>query len=213
MKQSQINRLEMFQVTNDYLDTHNSVWNTIPVLGKYKNQFASIIEALKEAAGQQADARVFIGKSLQSLKKTIAEKMDILDDTLEAYAEDTEDAELLSKAQNSVTDYFKLPNEDFETKTKQMIGLLEEKATDMADYGMNVEQVEDAKIDLDRFLATRGKPRVYRVASSMATKEIDALLKEGGIVLERIDRVLKRFKRANSSFYNGYLASRKVIDN
>ena len=115
----------MYQTTLDYLDAHNAVWNAVPIIGKYKNALSAINMSIKTAAADQADAQVFIGKSLSALKKTIAAKMDILDDMLEAYAVDTDNAELTERANNAKSDYFRLPNEDFEIKVKQVIGLLE----------------------------------------------------------------------------------------
>ena len=151
MEQRQINRLEMYQTTLDYLDAHNAVWNAVPIIGKYKNALSEINTSIKTAASEQADAQVFIGKSLSALKRTIATKMDILDDMLEAYAVDTDNAELTDRASNSTTDYVRLPNEDFEIKVKQVIGLLETNLEAMADYGMSEEQLKDVKADYDQF--------------------------------------------------------------
>ena len=212
MNQDQINRLEMYQTTLDYLDAHNAVWNAVPIIGKYKNALSAINTSIKTAAAEQADARVFIGKSLSALKKTIAAKMDILDDMLEAYAVDTDNAELTERASNAKSDYFRLPNEDFEIKVKQVIGLLETNLEAMADYGMSEEQLKDVKADYDQFLVLRGKPRSYQVASSAATQDIATLFREGTMATEKLDRVMKRYKRANASFYNGYVAARRVVD-
>ncbi|MDE0472771.1 MAG: hypothetical protein OXH57_12610 [Ekhidna sp.] len=212
MNQDQINRLEMYQTTLDYLDANNAVWNTIPIIGKYKNALSTINTSIKTAAADQANARVFIGKSLSALKKTIASKMDILDDMLEAYAVDTDNAELTQRANNAKSDYFRLPNEDFEIKVKQVIGLLETHLKAMADYGMSEEQLKDVKLDYDQFLVLRGKPRSYRVASSAATQDLATLFREGTIATEKLDRVMKRYRRANANFYNGYVAARRVVD-
>lgn len=212
MNQAQINRLEMYQTTNDYLDAQNAVWSAIPIVGNYKNQLFDIIANIKTAAANQADAQVFIGKSLTALKKTIATKMDMLDDILEAYALDTDNAELAQQAANSTTDYFSLPNEEFEIKVQQVITLLEANLANTADYGLSAEQVDDVKLNFDQFLTSRGKPRNYQVASRVATQDMDALFKEGTATTEKLDRVLKRFRRANASFYNGYEAARKVIN-
>ena len=211
MRQNQINRLEMYQATNDYLDAQNAVWSAIPIIGNYKNQLSGIITSVKDAAADQADAQIFIGKSINALKRQIASKLDMLDDILEAYALDNDNAELAQQASNSTTDYYSLSHEDFEIKAKQVVGLLETHLAAMADYGMTAEQIEDAKLDVDEFLAKRGKPRAYQVASRVATQDIDQLFKDGTAVTEKLDRVLKRFKRANASFYNGYIAARKVV--
>ena len=55
-------------------------------------------------------------------------------------------------------------------------------------------------------------PPRYQVASSTATEDIAALFREGTMATEKPDRVMKRYKRANASFYNGYVAARRVVD-
>ena len=213
MEQVQINQLEMYDATNSYLDVHAAIWSPIPVISNYKTTLLSVIQSIKKSAQDQDSAQIFIGSTLRQLKEQIAIKMDILDDTLEAYADDTENMELLHQASNSKSDYFQLSHEDFETKTKNMIALIEENATAMADYGMSTEQIDEVKASFDHFQDKRGTPRSYQIASRVATTDLEELFKEGNKVLARLDKVMKRYKRSNSSLYNGYLAARKVIKN
>ena len=212
MNQKQINKLEMFQSTNEYLDNNTAIWSAIPVIGTYKNGLAQSITEIKDAALSQDAAQVFIGGSLRQLKKLISDKMDVLDDVLEAYADDTGDEELRLLAANSYSDYFKLPNEDFETKTKNVIALLETHTDAMADYGMTAAQIDDVKLNFDEYQTKRGKPRSYQIASKIATQSIDDLFKVAADFISRLDKVMKRFKRSNTTFYSGYQAARQVIE-
>ncbi|WP_420578493.1 hypothetical protein [Ekhidna sp.] len=212
MRQSQINRLEMMQDTNTYLDANTAIWSAIPILTTYKSELSQIIDDIRQSAQDQEAAQVFISKSTRELKLTIAEKMDILDDILEAYAADTGNSELEAKANNSKSDYWQLPNEDFETKVKNVIDLLEANVADMADYGFTQEQIDDAKLSFGTYQDRRGKPRSYQIASRIATTSIDDLMKEATVVLEKLDRVMKRFKRSNTTFYSGYVAARTIVD-
>ncbi len=211
MNRDQINRLEMFQATNTYLDAQVEVWTAIPIVSTYKTALVTLIQEIESTSLEQDAAQVFIGSSLRALKRQIALKMDILDDTLEAYAEDTENAELLAQASNTVTDYFSLTNEDFEIKTKNMIDLLDASVAEMADYGMTAPQLEEVKTSFGLFQDKRGTPRSYRIASKVATSDLVTLFAEANITVNRLDKVLKRFKRSNASFYQGYLAARTIV--
>ena len=73
--------------------------------------------------------------------------MDTLDDMPEAYAMDTDNAELTERANNTKSDYPRMSNEDFELKVKQFIGLLEMHLQAVDDYGMSQEQLKDVKAD------------------------------------------------------------------
>ncbi len=212
MNQRQINKVEMMETTQTYLDANTAVWSTVPIITTYKNQLSQAIDGLKTAAQDQDAAQVFIGSNLQNLKITISEKMDILDDILEAYADDTDNAELLAKSANSKSDYLRQTNEDFETKVKNVIALLEENVADMADYGLTQDQIDDAKLSFGSYQDKRGKPRSYQVASRQATQSIEDLMGEASAAINKLDKVMKRFKRSNSSFYNGYQAARTVIN-
>lgn len=212
MKQVQINRLEMFQDTNSYMDAQISIWSSIPIVGNYKTLLAEIIDKIKAAALLQNAAQVFIGKSLRQIKKDVSQKMDILDDNLEAYALDTDNPELLHQASNAASDYFKLANEDFEIKTINMLNLLTSQLENLAPYGVTAAQIEDAMQSFNEFSDKRGKPRAFQIASRVATQDIESLMSEGSNTLTRMDNVLKRFKRSNPSFYNGYLAARHIVN-
>ena len=212
MTREQINRSEMYQATNTFLDANAAIWSPIPVINIYKTKLVETLNAMEDAADKQESAKVFIGGSLSELKRTISQKMDILDDTLEAYAEDTDNAELLSKATNSQSDYFRLSHEDFEIKTKNVIALLDSHVDAMTDYGMSAAQIEEVKTSFDLFQDKRGKPRAYQIASRVATSDLNALFSEANTLVERLDKVLKRFKRANASFYQGYTAARTIVN-
>lgn len=212
MNQKQINQLEMFQSTDDYLNANTAIWSSIPIITQYKNQVSQVVDAIRTSAQDQEAAQVFIGGSLLQVKHLIAEKMDILDDVLEAYADDNEDAELLSKASNSKTDYLRLPHGDFEVKTKNVIDLLETYVDQMQDYGITATQIDDVKLSFSVFQDKRGKPRSYQIASRVATQNLEKLFGEGKTALIKLDRVMKRFKRSNSTLYNGYQAARTVVN-
>lgn len=212
MNQRQINRLEMFQDTDNYLNENQEVWSAIPIVGKYKNDLTQIIEALKEAAQDQQSAQLKVGKTRKQQKLEISRKMDILDDILEAYAADTNNETLRLKAQNSSTDYFNLKNEEFETKIKNVITLIDQEMNNMSDYGMSPALLEDAQLSFNNYSEQAGKPRAFQVASRIATANIEDLIKEGSQALERLDKVLKRFKRSNKNFYYGYEAARMIVD-
>ncbi|MEO1255275.1 MAG: hypothetical protein AAFY41_10375 [Bacteroidota bacterium] len=212
MDKRQTNKLEMMETTNTYLDANTAAWSAIPIVSTYKNRLSQAIDGIKTAAQDQEAAQVFIGSSLQNLKITISEKMDILDDVLEAYADDTDNAPLLAQADNSKSDYLRLPNEDFETKVKNVIKLLEEHVAEMEEYGLTQDQIDDVKLSFGSYQDKRGLPRTYQVASRQATESIETLVADGMEALNKLDKVMKRFKRSNSSFYTGYEAARTIVD-
>jgi hypothetical protein len=214
MTQDQINRSEMLDAVKAYLDRNASIWSAIPIIGILVSQLNDFIVAITGHKEAQAAAQVFVHKNKKQQKLVVAEKADILNDALEAFAAVEEDAELESKAAKSYSDLYKLRNEDFKTVITETITLLEDKLKDLADYGVAEPQLTDLKNSFDNFLEISGQPRQYRIASVVATESLKEQFTQSNDLLERkLDKVMKRFKNSNPQFYKGYLAARVVVDN
>lgn len=213
MTKKQNNKKEMFDSTNMFLDANAPVWSAIPIVSNYKAKLVELITGIEKHAQDQEDAKVYIGESNRQMKMRLATKIDILDDALEAYAEDQGNAELLSQANNTKSDYFRLPKQQFVTKAETTLNLLSEHVEDMADYGLSVDQVDEVKLSLGNYQEKQGIPRSYQIASKTATLNLEDTFAEADKILSRLDKVLKRFKRSDPSFYNGYLSARTIIDN
>ncbi|RED97032.1 hypothetical protein [Marinoscillum furvescens] len=211
MTDTQIDEVEMFRTTQAYLDQNAAIWSSIPVIVTYKTALSELLSDISSAHTDQLRSQVYLGATVQKIKRNVAIKMDILDDVLEAYAEDTGKEELKEQADQSKSDYFRLPNEDFELKTKSMLSLIAHHLPDMTDYGMSSELLDEVKSSMDKFLELRGKPREFRIASTRATKSLEDLFAEGKQLVRRMDKVMKLFKHSNPSFYRGYQAARTLI--
>ena len=213
MNQSQNNRLAMFESTNSFLAQNQSVWYSIPIVRTFKTELAGNIDSIKVYAGKQEASQVFISKSLSDQKMLIAEKMAIIDDSVEVYAEDTGNAELLVQTTNSKSDYYKLPNEEFEIKVTNVIEVVENVLPSLANYGITTVELGIVKEEFNDFQEKRGKPRSYRISSRVATQELKELFDASLSLLSKLDKILKRYKLTNPAFHNGYLAARKTINN
>ena len=203
-------KLGMLEETNAYLDDHIAVWTAVPIISNYKNKVHELVYHIKEVQKKTDPANIHKGQSILHLKKQIADKMDILDDTLEAYAEDIGDNELRKLADNYYSDYFRLPYEAFEEKVTDMITLLEKHVDKMHDYGLVQDQIDDVKLNLDEYQLSLDKPRSYKIGQAIAQESIEEHINEASEYADKLDRVMKRFKRSHVTFYNGYLAARTV---
>ncbi|MEO9870966.1 hypothetical protein [Ekhidna sp.] len=204
--------LEMFEQTNAYLDDHIAIWIAIPIVSNYKNRIHQLIPTLKESLIGKDTSKVHMGQAILHLKKQIADKMDILDDTLEAYADDIGNEKLRQQAANYYSDYFRLPYDDFVDKVTKMIDLLEIHVNNMGDYGLVQDQIDDVKLNLDEYQLSLGKSQTYDMASKIARQDKDKLIGEAEEYADKLDKVMKRFKRSNFTFYNGYLAARTIVE-
>ena len=203
----------MFKAVQTYLDANTATWSTIPILTGLKNDFDTVVDAIDASAGEQESARVYLGKNKTTQKRVVAEKTDILNDALEAYAAIEGKAELEQKASKTFSDLYRLRNQDFETVVKETIALLEQHLTELEGYGVTAEQITDLKNSFDQFLTLQGQPRQYRIAEKQATTGMSDLFTNATDILNtKMDKLMTRFKRSNTNFFNGYLAARVIVD-
>ncbi|MBC6401525.1 MAG: hypothetical protein GDA42_11160 [Ekhidna sp.] len=204
------NQLSMLEQTNAYLDDHTAIWINVPVINQYKNKIHQITIAIEKMLKNKP--RIHTGQNILHLKKQIADKMDILDDTLEAYADDIGDESLRQQANNHYTDYFRLTYDNFLSKVVSVIDLLEANIENMADHGIVQDQIDDVKLNLDEYQISLDKEPTYDLSKKLANHSIDEYLGEAEEFADKLDKVMKRFKRSQVTFYNGYLAARTVIE-
>ncbi|MGQ1889229.1 hypothetical protein ACT29H_02180 [Thermophagus sp. OGC60D27] len=214
MKTSQINKKNMLESVNTYLDEHAEKWQGIGRLVAAKTQLSQNIAAINSAAQAQAEAQVTYGKTKQALKKAIATKADILNDVIEAYALTEGDNELARQMGDSKSDLYRLPYNDFFIKVRSII----DKASELqevlvTDFGLSAEQITDVQNDLNQLLEINGLPRAYQIKSSVATNQIEQLLSESSDLLyNQIDKLMSIFKHSDINFYHGYQKARMIVD-
>ncbi len=204
----------MYDTVIFFLDNNSALWSSIPKVGEFKNEFSGIVAQISDAQYAQQQAQVFLSKNKTQVKSTVAQKADILNDSLEAFALVTGNDKLASQMATSYSDLNRMRNADFTPAVQAIVAAAEDNLEVLTtEYGVTIEQVDGLKTDLDEFLALNGQPRAYKVASVQATKDLELLFGEAKETLEKLDKVMSIFKRREVNFYNGYQAARVVVDN
>ena len=215
MDKRQTNKKEMFDSINLFMDSNAAKWSSIPKITALKNQFAALIESIGTVAHAQDQAKTYLGKNKTQLKRTVADKADILNDSLEAMALFNNDTVVAARMKDSFTSLFRLNNVDFMARVKEIIQTADDNAEVLnTDFGVSAEQIAGLKADADLFAETNGLPRAYQIASRQATQELESLFAQANDVLTNgLDKLMSIFRRSDPAFYNGYLPAREVVDN
>lgn len=206
MSENRDQTLEKLITTLSYLDANTKIWNRVPIVCTYRDHLADAVGSLQEEMTNQSNSSDFSGSTLQQLRITIAEKMDILDDILEAYADDIADKKLLDEAENSKSDYLRLTNDGFERKVTTILQLLDKHKEQLGNYGLTQEQVADVKANFDAYKEKRTQPQISQKSKEPNSQQFQLLLDEGISIYDRLGKVMVRFRTSNSSFYNGFKA-------
>ncbi len=204
----------MVDATLSFLDQHATVWQSIARIGEVKNQLNEVSQAIDATAVEQQDAQVHPGKFKLELKRTLAEKADIMNDVVEVYAQMTGNQALAQAMSNNASDFYRMRYDDMMRKVKQIIdAATENKEALTADYGLTEEQIAGIQADYDRMLELNGQPREYQIKSAVATLGLEELFTRAAELLEnQLDNLMKLFKRRDANFYNGYLKARMIVD-
>jgi hypothetical protein len=214
MKKTQTNRKNMVETTLSFLDENAATWQSIAKIGEVKNQLSQLNLEIDNAAEEQQQSEVFVGKIKTTLKRTICEKADILNDIVEVYAFMSANEMLAQTMVDSASDLFKMRNGDMLRRVKQIIDAAVVNTEQLvAEYGMTAEQVTDLQADYDRFLELNGQPREYQVKTSVATLTLTELFNQvNDLLTNKLDNLMKVFKRRDPTFYSGYLKARIIVD-
>lgn len=203
----------MIDVVLSYLDTNANVWNRVPMACKFKNKLTEASRSIELSTTNQQNAQVYAGKTKAAQKKVTAEKADIVNDAVECFASVTGNAELEARMAKSASDLYRLPAEEFSLLAAEVVKEAENnKEVLTGEYGLPEEMINDLKAELDAFNELRGAPRMYSVASVQATSSLDDQFAGTLDILDKLDKVMKMFKRSNTNFYNGYLSARTIVD-
>lgn len=208
MTENQTQRLRMYASTIEFLNQHTALWSATPIVSVYKQMVSLIIEGINDTVNLLDASKSYSAENIDELKTLIAEKMDVLDDMLEAYAEDIGNDQLLEEASNSKSDYFKLANNPFQEKVKKLIGLLENHAPNMKDYGLSQSMIDEVKHHFANFQEITNQPQLYRVSNT--TQDLEDLFTESVLTLTRLDKVIGRYEEEEPAFFDGYQKAREI---
>lgn len=214
MNKNQVNKKNSIEATLNFLDENARIWQGIAKIAVAKTELSQTFETIEQKAETQESAKATIGKTKLKLKKSIADKADILNDLIEAFATIEGNDELARKMSDSKSSLLKLSYNDLIIKTKLIIDqALSHKDALVNEYGMTEAQVADLQSEVDYLLEISDEPRAYQVKRSMATLELEQLFaKADDLLNNQLDKLMAIFKNRDVNFYNGYQKARMVID-
>ena len=203
MLEQERQQLEMLQTALSYLDANNEIWGAVPIISTYRSHLADSISGIECELENHPESPDFGGTTLQQLRITVAEKMDVLDDILEAYAEDIKDQKLLEEAENSKSDYLRLTNDGFERKVTLVQKLIRENLDELKKYGLLEDQMSEVEQDFEAYKEKRSSPPT-KPSAETSTTEVHLLLTEGIESYTKLKTVMVSFRTSHHSFYQGF---------
>ena len=203
MLEQERQQFEMLQTALSYLDSNKEIWGAVPIISTYRNHLSDSVSNIALELENHSESLDFGGTTLQQLRITVAEKMDVLDDILEAYAEDIKDKKLLEEAENSKSDYLRLTNDGFERKVTLVQKLIRENVDELKKYGLTEAQMSDVEFDFQAYKEKRSSPPA-KASSGAASTQVHLLISEGIESYTKLKTVMVSFRSSHHSFYQGF---------
>ena len=207
----QTNRFQMMLSVQSFMDNHQPIWSSIPIISSFKSSLDDQILGIKEQLQASGTDTRGMTTNKNQLKEQIADKTAALSGALAAYAAVTNANGVmgyLTKTQVASMRDVNLPEE-----ISRFITVVKQSLAELADYGISETQVTDLESSVDDFRELVGQPRMIRSQANSAKREANTLINDVMDLLNnKLDKVLLQFKFTNPSFYDGYERARVIVD-
>ncbi|MFN0033392.1 MAG: hypothetical protein ACKVOR_14615 [Flavobacteriales bacterium] len=214
MNDIQESKLNMYDVVLSYMTTNLVKYTGMtPIenaVSKVKNgRDAIVVQGGVQGGTSSKGATTDKGEARLEFANAI---MPLLDCAI-GYALDIDDNDLAQKFRVNRSQWeYKLKDGEVETRGLQVIADLTALGGPAVAYGVIVADVTAAGVLLDTFISASTLPRTRIVEKSVATEELIPLFKATDEVLDKLDKLMGRFRNSDSGFYLGYVGARVIVD-
>lgn len=207
-------------VVKKYLDEHTAIWNSIPAIGRYKNELDANLLAIADKLKTTVESSKPVTQQKGEVKETAVQKAVILAGGLSAHASETGDLRLAelsdfskSSLQKMIDNQFRVPIDKMITAARELLQVEPaEGMPPLADQGITAEQLTDLENTLDDFSELIGDSRKLQIDSVMHKKAVSELIADMYALLQdKLDKSMKRFETSHPDFYEGYQRARVLV--
>lgn len=213
MNKEQTNYLRMFINVQSTMDQKSALWNSVPVILTVKNQFDELLQRIAKVNERTNPNTEGVTASKERILEGLAEKAVVLSGTLQAYAAFNNDEVLASKVKLTKSDILQTRETNVDGLVKPVITAARENLGNLADFMVTGEMITETETSLDDFNAMIGSPRTIRNQAFAAMDALNELIDAGnGLLKNKLDKLMIRYKSSNPEFYNEYLRARTIVD-
>lgn len=213
MKKTIANRINMYVVTFETCKRYEGDWAGIPKMVSAVNDLEMAINEINAVARLHSTKTLGIASSkAQKLEELYAALLEV-HGTFRALANELNDAGL--RVKHRYPDYMLRKMNALELKTHIEIVAEELSASgsSLEPFGMDSNRINEILQLIVESAAFIGKPRNAIVERKNLTKSLGTKAAEiDRLLLERVDNMVRLFKRSNQDFFNEYFAARKVMN-
>lgn len=213
MNKTQTNQFRMYLATQETLDSNSALWNMIPMLLTWKNNFDELIQRIADVNEKTVSNSKAVTANKAIALKNLAEKAVTVSGVLQAFAAVTGNTKLAGEIKLVKSDIERARETDVEALIAPVIKQARKELANLADYGLAEDMVVELETSLDDFLTLIGQPRIVRNQAYAAMTLMDELFDAANdVVKNKLDKLMIRFKYTHTEFYSEYERARTIVD-
>jgi hypothetical protein len=213
MNKDQEDTLNMYEATNDVLQSNAAIWTPNVPFNAAVGELEDGIADIGDLRDQQEADTTGITEDKDERRTTLEEKTYTIGSVISFYASTTGNRDLLKKVNFGKSELSKARDNELPGMSDQVHQAAVDNAAAILPYGVTALMTAALKTAIDNYVDYISKPRAAVSETSAATEQLPNVFENTDKLLEeRIDKGMELFKAANPDFYAQYFIAREIIN-
>ncbi len=211
MNSKQQSRYNMYLVSDEFLNTNNSITQILPKFQGFYATFQEGILQIRSSSEQQSIDKSGIAKTKSLLRKLLVAQAADGSRKVQAYAKVENNLTLLSEVKFSISDLKFATDEELETYARSIHTKIDAHLADLISYGLTTESQNYLSTLIADFKVATPTPRNGTISTKQSTEQMAKGFATSDEALGKIDALVEIVRISQPDFYSGYRSARKII--
>ena len=207
------NKLRMYQAVRRVIQSNNASWNGLVAFENAVTRFSQKVTELENLTYSKSKAVLGMKSKRDKKREAIAEQALYVSNALFAFASTIQDEKLKADVNYTPTRLNYSPVSVFLQIVNGLIDRANENASDLEDYGVDQNMIDNLTLEYMEFIEISNLPRQAIVSRKVITQQINETVMDIDEVLKsQLDRLIVLLTKDDPTFVMTYEGSRTIID-
>ncbi|MFI5218325.1 MAG: hypothetical protein ACHQNT_02470 [Bacteroidia bacterium] len=213
MTKDQEDILNMYQATDDILQTHNAVWAANVPFAAVVTQLEADVDAIEDLRDIQEADTTGVAQDKQNKRQDLENQTYTAGSIIGFYASSVNNRELLEKVNFTRTELKEARDNELPGMAEQVHEEAVANAVAVLPFGLTGAMTTALDTAISGFVTYISKPRAAKSETSAATGQLPPLFDDTTKLLaEQIDGGMELFRVSSPAFYNEYFNARIIVN-
>ena len=203
----------MYQAVRRVIQSNNASWNGLVAFENAVTRFSQKVTELENLTYSKSKAVLGMKSKRDKKREAIAEQALYVSNALFAFASTIQDEKLKADVNYTPTRLNYSPVSVFLQIVNGLIDRANENASDLEDYGVDQNMIDNLTLEYMEFIEISNLPRQAIVSRKVITQQINETVMDIDEVLKsQLDRLIVLLTKDDPTFVMTYEGSRTIID-